>query len=55
MLPSFAEELRKERKKSTKNDAAIRLASAIHEVSSYKSLSSIYAIACIVITQREYR
>ena len=30
----LAEELRKERKKATKNDAVVRLASAIHEVSS---------------------
>ena len=33
-LPVCADEVRKERKKSTKNDAVVRLASVIHEVSS---------------------
>jgi hypothetical protein len=33
-----AEELRKERKKATKNDAVVRLASAIHEVRQFQAL-----------------
>lgn len=54
---SCAEELRKERKKKTKNDAVVRLASAIHEVSaacyknllvvSYQSLMTACLPACL--------